>query len=194
MFELALLYTMFEYKLTPQQEASFKPNDGVPLTLLPGTILYRFCKNTDNKLGAYWFDKETMKKVFRKFKELNDRSAFRNIPISRFATLDLSSRKTLALSVEWNNLSYLHTVEVKKPITAYRGGIKEQPYSQKGGISAIKLEGSGIQYVIPLVAAMLEDKKGRDIFHFLHTVEFRAFADTSWYKRLVINEYNLPEV
>ncbi|MDB5247035.1 MAG: hypothetical protein JWQ40_1429 [Segetibacter sp.] len=186
-----------QYSLSGKQRKSFKDEQFESITLQPGFHLYRFCKGRELKFSDFWMDKETVKEIFKTVGDLMERSKKSNYNFAKSTVATISVRHTLAISENWNNLQYLHTVEVKKPIEAAYGVIGSQPlYSvEKDAFnpSEMILKGGGKQYVIPLFSNLINEKRYSEITDYVVTKEFNLFADTSWYQRFVIAGYTLPK-
>ena len=134
-------------------------------------------------------DKEAIKEIFKTFAELLERSKKQNYNFDKTVIATISVRHTLAISKNWNNLLYLHTATVKKPIEAAYGVTEKQPlYNLKKGEynpSEMVLKGGGKQHVIPLFTYLSSQNRSLDITDYVVTKEFALFADTSWYQRFV---------
>jgi hypothetical protein len=187
-----------QYSLSEQQKKSFKDQQYSEMILQPGFELYRFCKGRNLRFSDFWMDKETVKDIFRTFGDLMERSKMRGFNFAKTTVATISVRHTLAISENWNNLLYLHTVRVKEPIEAAFGTIAPQPlYNLKPeefNPSEIILKGGGKQYVIPLFSYLINQKRYSEITDYVVTKEFNLFADTSWYQRFVVAGHNLPKI
>ena len=187
-----------QYILSEKQKKSFKDQQYQTILLQPGFQLYRFCKGRNLKFSDFWMDKETVKEIFRAFAELFERSKKQNYNFDKTIIATISVRHTLAISKNWNNLLYLHTTEVKKPIEAAYGVIAPQPLynleKDEFNPSEMILKGGGKQYVIPLFSDLIHRNSSAELTDYLITKEFSLFADTSWYQRFVIANYNLPMI
>lgn len=183
--------------LSEKQKKSFKDQQYENIGLQPGFLLYRFCKGRTLRFSDFWMDKETVKEIFRTFADLQERSKKNNYSFDKTTVATISVRHTLAISKNWNNLLYLHTVEVKKPIEAAYGIIAPQPLynleKDEFNPSEMILKGGGKQYVIPLFSNLINQKQFSEITNYVFTREFNLFADTSWYKRFVTSDYTLPK-
>ncbi|MCW3105926.1 MAG: hypothetical protein JWQ09_432 [Segetibacter sp.] len=186
-----------QYPLSEKQKKSFKNQQYEEIVLQPGVELYRFCKgrNFNLKFSDFWMDKEAVKEIFRTFGELTERSKRQNYNFDKAVIATISVRHTLAISKNWNNLLYLHTAKVKRPIEAAYGITASQPLynleKDDFNPSEMTLKGGGKQYVVPLFSYLINENRSSEITDFAVTEEFNLFADTSWYQRFVMAGYTL---